>query len=289
MRSGKPGRGTASGPGGQPRRDDGSAADGTAAPDPFAWSVSDRTADLRPAAPPFEDLFGRVIRLTVEDRDLVGYGWGGRRVAVPLGDVRALHGASTRVSRPKGEAAAVDGLLALGDYQRVLLRVDGVWRTDEVVAFAKRYRVNRRFDTTDRGLRRILARANRAPGYQVLHCRSRLLGLWWLARVLVPPALVGAGISTIARLAAGEAVAGVVVAVVLAIAAVPVMKRLPEWIRVLTHPLAVRRQPALSADHRAQVSAARLAARRTAPRPGRRPQPGGRARKRKGRKGRKHH
>lgn len=230
----------------------------------FPWSDAEQTLELRPAEPPFEDLLGRIIRITVEGESLVGHGWGGRRVAVPLAAVRTIELVHTRPYQPKVERPAVEGLLVLDRDRRALLRVTGTWNPEEVRAFARRHKLRARYESSRRRDQSTAA-PPRTAGCPVLHCQSRLLWLWRLSHALVPTAVGVAMFAVLLGVADSHPVIGMTLVVFLPIATLLIIKRLPEWIRALTRPLAIRRQPIRSADHHSQVVAARIEATRAAP------------------------
>jgi hypothetical protein len=73
------------------------------------------------------DLMGRIrVRLCAEDRNLVAYGFGGQRVALPAMSVGAVH---TVTSFRTGRVTHGQALLVLDRDNRILLRADGMWET----------------------------------------------------------------------------------------------------------------------------------------------------------------
>jgi hypothetical protein len=74
------------------------------------------------------DLMGRIrVKLTVEDGDLVAYGFGGQRIALPPESVGGVYTVSKfRFGRARAHGGA---LVVLDRENRVLLRADGRWET----------------------------------------------------------------------------------------------------------------------------------------------------------------
>jgi hypothetical protein len=78
------------------------------------------------------DLMGRIrVKLTVEDGDLVAYGFGGQRIVMPRRSVGAVLTAS---KFRLGSITHARALLVLDREERVLLRADGLWETYGEVA-----------------------------------------------------------------------------------------------------------------------------------------------------------
>lgn len=78
------------------------------------------------------DLMGRIkVKLTVEDGDLVAYGFGGQRIVMP----RASVGSVLTVNKYRlGSITHPRALLVLDPEERVLLRANGLWETYGEVA-----------------------------------------------------------------------------------------------------------------------------------------------------------
>ncbi len=89
------------------------------------------------------DLMGRIrVKLTAEDGNLVGYGFGGQRVVMPAKSVGAVYTVSKfRFGRVVTHGRA---LLVLDRENRALLRADGLWETyGEVAKVCGAAKVNR--------------------------------------------------------------------------------------------------------------------------------------------------
>ena len=134
------------------------------------------------------DLMGRIrVRLTVEDGDLVAYGFGGQRIVLPRTSVGAV---LTATKFRVGSITHGRALLVLDHEDRLLLRADGLWETygevQRVCQAAKLSKAthlylgssaNRRYQP--KGRRRALQPPgfDKAPGYAKLRVypRGRLL------------------------------------------------------------------------------------------------------------------
>lgn len=126
---------------------------------PVAYPVTGRT-----------DLMGNMpLRARPEGQDLVVYGFGGQRVAIPRSQIGSV--AVRYYTNAKGETSS-PSLLVFDCDQRLLLRARGTWGPglDDVC----RYLQLRRPDISSyrRPLRRA-ARAERAPGYQKIRAYPR--------------------------------------------------------------------------------------------------------------------
>lgn len=140
------------------------------------------------------DLMGRIrVKLTVEGEDLVAYGFGGQRIAIPAPSVSGVY----TVGKFKfGRVIVHDrALLILGHDNRVLLRADGLWETfgevSKVCAAAKvgqaahlypgnwrnyQFYSRKSKPTTKRARNasnQVASRFKKAPGYRRLRTRPR--------------------------------------------------------------------------------------------------------------------
>lgn len=137
------------------------------------------------------DLMGRIrVKLTVEDGNLVAYGFGGQRIVIPASSVGGVFTVGRyRFGRIITRNRA---LLILNRDNRVLLRADGLWETygevSKVCGAAKVDRVahlypgnwhdnqywsRRSARTATRSSSQALARFKKAPGYRRLRTRPR--------------------------------------------------------------------------------------------------------------------
>lgn len=136
------------------------------------------------------DLMGRIrVKLTVEDGNLVGYGFGGQRIVIPASSVGAVYTVEKfRFGRIIAHGRA---LLILGRDNRVLLRADGLWETygevSKVCGAAKVSQVahlypgnwrdyqylSRKHSSVTQRTSQAVARFKKAPGYRRLRTRPR--------------------------------------------------------------------------------------------------------------------
>ena len=135
------------------------------------------------------DLMGRIrVKLTVEDGDLVGYGFGAQRIVLPRTSVGSV---VTAGKFRLGSITHGRALLVLDRENRVLLRASGLWETyGEVARVCSAAKLpkpthlylgssaNRKYQPASRGRRALQPpRFGKAPGYARLRVypRGRLL------------------------------------------------------------------------------------------------------------------
>ena len=149
------------------------------------------------------DLRGRMpVRLTAEDRDLVAYGFGDQRIAIPAAEIGAVV-----VHRGWGKRWGGSGpaLVVLDSRDRMLLRAGGAWGATESDGFGKMcsiLKIARPRYLTLRESRQQKPRWQRAPGFQKLRIRPRGFFLVRFAVVLSGAILMALG-TTAAVLLAG--------------------------------------------------------------------------------------
>ena len=149
------------------------------------------------------DLLGRMpVRLTAEDRDLVAYGFGDQRIAIPATEVAAVV-----VHRGWGKQWGRSGpaLVVLDSRDEMLLRARGAWGASESDGFGKVcsiLKIARPRYLTLRESRQQKPRWQRAPGYRKLRIRPRGYIPVRLALVLLGALLIVLG-TTAAVLLAG--------------------------------------------------------------------------------------
>lgn len=150
-------------------------------------------SEVRPGEPA-SDLRGRQqVWITVEDHNLVAYGFGDQRVEVPRGSVSAV--------LLNGERS----LILLDHDQRMLLKASGSWNYQGLSALCKRGGLPHprwvKDAEGDISERRSTPRWRRAPGYRRLRARPRLYVPARIVLGVVAVALVAAGIGAAGALA----------------------------------------------------------------------------------------
>ena len=153
------------------------------------------------------DLMGRIrVRLTTEDGDLVAYGFGGQRIAIPSQSVGAVHTVTS--FRMGGGVVRGRALLLLDHDQRILLRAPGLWETyGEVAQVCRVAGVARPDHVTPnvtvsragasgrhRRTTRQVPRFVQAPGYRKLRTAPRSRPLRLLATGLLFALTIGFGV-----------------------------------------------------------------------------------------------
>jgi hypothetical protein len=150
-------------------------------------------SEVRPNEP-VSDLRGRQpVRITVEDHNLVAYGFRDQRVEIPRGSVSAVLLNGDR------------SLILLDRDRRMLLKAPGDWHSYALAALCKRAGLPRprRVTEPDGGLSdgKSTPRWRRAPGYRRLRARPRLFVPGMIALGCAAVALTGAAIGAVAVLA----------------------------------------------------------------------------------------
>jgi len=158
-----------------------------------ALRVSGAPAEVRPGDP-VSDLRGRQpVRITVEDHNLVAYGFRDQRVEIPRGSVSLVLLNGDR------------SLILLDRDQRMLLKAPGDWNSSALGALCKRAGLPRprRITDPDGGLSDgwYTPKWRRAPGYRRLRARPRLFAPGMIALGGAAVALTAAGIGAVAWLA----------------------------------------------------------------------------------------
>ena len=150
------------------------------------------------------DLMGRIrVYLTAEGGNLVAYGFGGQRVALPSKSVGAVQ---TVTAYRTGLAARGKALLILDHGNRIMLRAAGLWQTyGEVAAVCRAARVPAPSHLTPSQVTRSAGRSGRsrstravprlekAPGYRRLRTRPRGATLRVLGLALLLALATGLG------------------------------------------------------------------------------------------------
>ena len=153
------------------------------------------------------DLMGRIrVKLCAEDGNLVAYGFGGQRVALPAKSVGAVNTVSSfRTGRRIKHGRA---LLVLDHEDRILLRADGLWETygevKKVCRAAKVPSPSHVWSTSSGAIRSSKSRARRgstrrpprfakARGYVKLRTNPRGTSLRVLAQIVLFLATAGLG------------------------------------------------------------------------------------------------
>lgn len=180
------------------------------------WDIQDIQRNMdeladpsQPMAFPAErptDLLGRIrVRLCAEGGDLVGYGFGGQRIAVPVATVGAVR--TVARYRLNGTTRG-ESLLVLDRNDRVLLRARGRWETyGEVARVCQAARLpaprhvfySATSSTVTRGGKRRRTKAQPprylpAPGCQKLRTVPRTMVLRLLGALALLPWTVGAAV-----------------------------------------------------------------------------------------------
>ena len=144
------------------------------------------------------DLMGRIrVKLCAEDGNLVAYGFGGQRVALPAKSVGfVITVSSFRVGRVTHDTA----LLVLDDNDQILLRADGMWETygevQKVCHAAKAPSPKHEWWSGSRrngGTGRRPPRFAKAPGYVKLRTNPRGNTLRVLAQIALFLVMAGLG------------------------------------------------------------------------------------------------
>lgn len=158
--------------------------------------------EARPV-PPVSDLMGRQpVRVAAEGTDLVAYGFGGQRIAIPVTSIASVVAHPGYKGRFRSPGPA---LVVLDARERALLRAAGTWgeypwldRWGRPVTDLKAVCDSLTLPPPE-FLSRYSARSRRpgrrrAPGYRRLRTRPRGFALWVLALCLLIPTVLGLGI-----------------------------------------------------------------------------------------------
>jgi hypothetical protein len=141
------------------------------------------------------DFMGRIrVKLCAEDGNLVAYGFGGQRIALPANSVGAVH--TVKQFRTGQRITHGRALLVLDHEKRILLRADGLWETyGEVVNVCRAAEVPRPthvsksgpgdYKIQRRGTAQRPPRFDKALHYRKLRTRPRGAALRGLALVVL--------------------------------------------------------------------------------------------------------
>lgn len=141
------------------------------------------------------DLMGRIrVKLCAEDGNLVAYGFGGQRVALPAKSVGSV---VTVRSFRVGRVTHGRALLVLDHDDQLLLRADGMWETygevQKVCRAAKAPSPTHRYSVRNRRTGRRPPRLSKAPGYVKLRTHPRGTALRVLALIALYLVVAGLG------------------------------------------------------------------------------------------------